>query len=76
MWLDHLLSREINGITKSDLKRAIHPKVEVEEVIRVLSNHFYLIIETRQQVFQFSVCSSIKGHTLTIDIQEIEWKLK
>ena len=32
MWLDHLLSREING------QRAIHPKVEIDEVIEYESN--------------------------------------
>ena len=72
MWLDHLLSREINGITKSDLKEAIHPEVEADEVIRILSNHFLLITEAEQQVFPFLDYSSIRGQTLTLNIQQIE----
>ena len=39
MWLDHLLSREIE-VMLMHFKISLHPKVEAVEVISFYANHF------------------------------------
>lgn len=52
MWLDHLLSREINGSKLRFAYKTIHPEVEIDETTKVLSLIIYLVAE----IYSSSIC--------------------